>query len=99
MQAKEPKDERLVYEPPRAMRLGDTHAGVGECRPTGSGDAYCSEPGSSATGICGVPGNSAALLCESPGNSATGAGCASPGSGPGNVIIVCAFAGSDDNLG
>ena len=73
MQGKEPRDERLVYEPPRAMHLRDTHAGAGACNPPGSGDEEgCFGPGNFASGGgCGSPGNNASgpRGCRDPGNS------------------------------
>jgi hypothetical protein len=53
-----PTDDRPAYEPPRALRLGDMHAGEG---------IGCSQPGSGALG-CGWPGNTPTGGCEDPGN-------------------------------
>ena len=72
--SKQAKDTRLVYEPPRAMRMADTHAGAGDCEAPGSGDADCVPTGNSATAICRNPGNSASgnQGCGFPGNTAIG---------------------------
>ena len=74
--------ERLTYEAPCAMRLGDARPGQGVCRP-GSGDSEaCYTPGNSANLECNEPGNSATGgACNYPGNSAT-PDCYQPGSGP-----------------
>jgi hypothetical protein len=74
------KDERLVYEAPRAMRLGDARAGRGTCEP-GTGDTEgCYGPGNAAAHSCGGAGNSATDTCYSAGNTPA-IGCSGPGSG------------------
>lgn len=78
----EPNDKRLTYEPPRAMRVGDTHAGAGACVDPGSGDPNCDRTGNTATQACRTPGNSASGGggCGFPGNTAEGT-CEGPGTG------------------
>ena len=50
-QQNQPRDARPTYEPPRALRLIDTHPGAGPpavCSSDGSGDAICSTDGNGA---------------------------------------------------
>ena len=59
---KQPQDDRPAYEPPRALRLIDTHPGAGPpavCSSDGSGDAVCSSDGNGAK-ECLINGNGAA---------------------------------------
>jgi hypothetical protein len=73
------KDERLAYEAPRILRLGETRTGKGDCA-TGSGDSgYCYDTGNTADSDCEAgngardecaTGNAAADYCDPAGNSA-----------------------------
>ena len=81
---KQTRDERPSYEPPRVLRMVDTHPGVGivaicfgdgsgdfQCTSDGNGAAFaggCTQPGSSAWS-CGFPGSDAPTLCYQPGNT------------------------------
>jgi hypothetical protein len=58
-----PLDDRVRYEPPRALRLNSGRAGGGECAVPGSGDLD----------VC-VTGNNAGTDCSAPGNGFVGAG-------------------------
>ncbi|MBM4429060.1 MAG: hypothetical protein FJ026_01760 [Chloroflexi bacterium] len=75
-----PKDERLIYESPRAVRLDDSCPSTGACGEPGSGDADCGPAGNSASPNCMAPGSGAASLCASYGSSATS--CTYTGSAP-----------------
>jgi hypothetical protein len=87
-----PVDDRPPYEAPKALRLGGTHAGAGQCFQPGSSDQdFCEAPGNSAGGDgCLQPGLSAfscyegsgADSCGIPGNLAPG-GCIEIGNTPG----------------
>lgn len=73
-------DTRPAYDPPRAMRLSEVHAGAGECVP-GSGDAqFCYFSGNGALGECLADGSGDTVSCYSTGNAATGF-CISNGAG------------------
>ena len=73
------KDEKDVYEPPRAMRLTALDGGAGFC-----------EQGNSDAEYCYVPGNTAGGDCDSDGGSATGQCWAN-----GNTANVCYYTGGD----
>jgi hypothetical protein len=81
------REPKLLYEAPRAMRLGKQPTAAGECFFPGSGDVECSGPGNGATELCSGPGNEASLTgtgplkgCQEAGNSAANI-CDASGSG------------------
>jgi hypothetical protein len=71
---------RLLYNPPRALRLGQQPSGAGLCARPGSGDTGCEAAGNLALAVCSGPGNNAgggagAGGCTEQGNAAAWGGC------------------------
>jgi hypothetical protein len=73
-------DERPVYVPPQAMRLGDDlHRGfgacstgtaaTGNCNPGGVADANCLTNGGTAGGNCNSTGVAPTPHCNNPGST------------------------------
>jgi hypothetical protein len=85
-------NDRPIYEPPRALRLGDTHSGAGQCI-DGSGNTFVCGPGNNASGSgCQTPGNNASMGCDTPGAGVSGGHCIEPGA---NADTACDSPGSD----
>ena len=69
-------DSRPTYEPPRALRLGDTHPGMGDCQSPGTSADYCDSSGNDAN-TCFASGSAPAVDCYQPGSGA--GSCGVPG--------------------
>ena len=69
-------DSRPPYEPPRALRLGDTHPGMGQCQSPGSGADLCESSGNDAD-TCLASGSAPSIDSREPGSGA--ASCGVPG--------------------
>jgi hypothetical protein len=67
------KEGKPAYEPPKAMRLGDSRSGAGDCT-GGNSDSgeTCYETGGAAITDCSTTGGQATHDCDITGNSATG---------------------------